>query len=65
VLRIAALPGNQGLIRKARSYGALFVQRYRKLKSYGKSDAVPQLYPEMVRSADRLAVCLDAPGSVR
>ena len=38
--------------------GALFVQRYRKLRGYGKSEAVPALGAETLRSADRLAACL-------
>jgi hypothetical protein len=37
--------------------GALFVQRYRNLKSYGKSDAVPLLKAETLRSAEQLAAC--------
>lgn len=38
--------------------GALFVQRYRSLKSYGKSDTVPALYPATLQSADQLAACV-------
>lgn len=37
--------------------GAAFVQRYIRLKSYGKSEAVPALKPATVRWADRLATC--------
>jgi hypothetical protein len=37
--------------------GALFVQRYRNLKSYGKSDAVPLLKAETLRSAEQLSAC--------
>lgn len=62
---IAAEEGKTAIADLTGRPGALFVQRYRKLKSYGKSDAVPQLYPETLRSADQLAVCLDAPGSGR
>ncbi|RZI61365.1 MAG: hypothetical protein EOP94_00755 [Zymomonas sp.] len=37
--------------------GALFVQRYRNLKSYGKSNAVPLLKAETIRSGEQLAAC--------
>jgi hypothetical protein len=37
--------------------GALFVQRYRNLKSYGKSEAAPLLKAETLRSAEQLAAC--------
>lgn len=37
--------------------GALFVQRYRNLKSYGKSEAVPLLKAETLHSAEQLAAC--------
>ena len=59
---IAAEQGKSAIAELTGRPGALFVQRYRNLKSYGKSDAVPALYPETLRSADQLAIC--AAGSV-
>jgi hypothetical protein len=37
--------------------GAMFVQRYRNLRSYGKSEAVPLLKAETLHFAEQLAAC--------
>lgn len=42
--------------------GALFVQRYRNLKGYGKSNKVPALFGETLQSAEQLAACM--PGTM-
>lgn len=62
---IAAEEGKGAIAELTGRPGALFVQRYRKLKSYGKSDTVPILYAETVRSADQLAACVSEVKEVR
>jgi hypothetical protein len=62
---IAAEEGNGAIAALTGRPGALFVQRYRNLKGYGKSDAVPVLFPETLRSADRLAACARASSDMR
>ena len=55
---IAAEEGKGAIAELTGQPGALFVQRYRRLKSYGKSHTVPVLFPATLRSADQLAACL-------
>lgn len=45
--------------------GALFVQRYRNLKGYGKLDTVPALHAATLRSADQLAACAAGESNAR
>lgn len=54
---IAAEEGNGAIAELTGQPGALFVERYRKLKSYGKSEAVPVLFPATLQSAEQLAAC--------
>jgi Putative zinc dependent peptidase (DUF5700) len=55
---IAAEQGNGAVAELSGRPGALFVERYRALKDYGKSDRVPALHAETLSSAASLAVCL-------
>lgn len=54
---IAAEQGEQAIAELIGQPGARFVQRYRALRGYGKSAAVPALHAETLRAADRLAAC--------
>ena len=54
---IAAEEGNAAIAALTGRPGALFVQRYRNLKGYGKSEKVPALHAGTLQAADRLAAC--------
>lgn len=54
---IAKEEGEAAIAASIERPGAAFVQRYVRLKSYGKSDAVPVLKSATIRWADKLATC--------
>jgi hypothetical protein len=56
---IAAEEGKGAIAALTGRPGALFVQRYRKLKSYGKSEDVPVLFPATLQAAEQLAACAE------
>lgn len=58
---IAAEEGKGAIAELTGQPGALFVERYRKLRSYGKSDEVPVLRAGTLRTAAQLAACVSAP----
>lgn len=62
---IAAEEGKSAIAELTGRPGALFVQRYRNLRSYGKSDTVPVLFAETLRSADQLAACTNGVRNIR
>jgi hypothetical protein len=62
---IAAEEGKSAIAELIGQPGAHFVQRYRNLKGYGKSDAVPALHAETLQSADQLAACTAGLANVR
>src|SRR5450830_1477510 len=55
---IAAEEGKGAIAALSGQPGALFVQRYSKLKGYGKSDSMPALHARTLRSAEQLAACV-------
>jgi hypothetical protein len=62
---IAAEEGKSAIAELIGQPGSHFVQRYRNLKGYGKSDAVPALRAETLQSADQLAACTAGLANVR
>ncbi|WP_292038088.1 DUF5700 domain-containing putative Zn-dependent protease [Massilia sp. UBA6681] len=56
---IAAEEGKGAIAALTGRPGALFVQRYRKLKGYGKSEDVPVLFPATLQAAEQLAACAE------
>jgi hypothetical protein len=58
---IAAEEGKGAIAALTGRPGALFVQRYRKLKGYGKSEDVPVLFPATLQAAEQLAACVEGP----
>jgi len=56
---IAAEEGKGAIAALTGRPGALFVQRYRKLKNYGKSEDVPVLFPATLQAAEQLAACAE------
>ncbi|WBS04667.1 hypothetical protein OU994_10480 [Pseudoduganella sp. SL102] len=54
---IVAEEGKDAIAELTGRPGALFVERYRKVKAYGQSDAVPALHAGTLRSAGQLAAC--------
>lgn len=62
---IAAEEGSGAIAALTGRPGALFVQRYRNLKGYGKLEAVPTLFPATLRTAEQLAACASGSGAVQ
>ncbi len=58
---IAAEEGKGAIAALTGRPGALFVQRYRKLKGYGKLEDVPVLFPATLQAAEQLAACAEGP----